>query len=125
MIEQKLDALVDMESQFVEGGAQRLRDPLPDNDPAEREARAAAGARALRDALRRTADHYRDKLIELYGEEQGKKVRYAEAFEICEYGRRPNAAELRRAVPVLPEEELNRTAKTLPCCRRGRASVAQ
>ncbi len=30
---------------------------------------------------------YRHKLIEKYGEEKGRKVRFAEVFEICEYGR--------------------------------------
>ena len=29
---------------------------------------------------------HRDKLIELYGEERGSKVRFAEAFEVSEYG---------------------------------------
>ena len=32
------------------------------------------------------ADKYRDKLIEKYGEARGGKVKYAEAFEACEYG---------------------------------------
>jgi hypothetical protein len=33
---------------------------------------------------------YRKRLIELYGEERGSKIRYAEAFELCEYGRQPS-----------------------------------
>jgi hypothetical protein len=52
-----------------------------------------------------TADHHRQKLIQLYGEELGKKVRYAEAFEICEYGRQPNAEELRRLFPFFPKSK--------------------
>ncbi len=32
------------------------------------------------------AAKHRDKLIERYGEEMGRRVRFAEAFEICEYG---------------------------------------
>ena len=32
------------------------------------------------------ADRFRDKLIEKYGEERGRKIKYAEAFEACEYG---------------------------------------
>jgi LmbE family N-acetylglucosaminyl deacetylase len=32
------------------------------------------------------ADRYRDKLIELYGKEKGSKVRFAEAFQLSEYG---------------------------------------
>lgn len=34
------------------------------------------------------ADRYRDLLIRLYGPERGARVRYAEAFESCEYGAR-------------------------------------
>jgi len=34
----------------------------------------------------KVAARFRKELIEKYGEEVGSKVRYAEAFEICEYG---------------------------------------
>ena len=40
----------------------------------------------------RTAARFRRELIEKYGEEKGKSVRYAEAFELCEYGRQPDEA---------------------------------
>ena len=30
---------------------------------------------------------------------RGRKVRYAQAFEVCEYGRRPSEADLRRLFP--------------------------
>jgi len=33
------------------------------------------------------AARFRKELIETYGEERGSKVRFAEAYEICEYGR--------------------------------------
>lgn len=94
VIEQKLDAMVALESQFVEGGVSGNESMVPKND---RE-RAAAHKR-VRESFRRrfesTANQYRAKLIELYGEEKGKKVRCAEAFEVCEYGRRPSAPELK------------------------------
>ncbi|MBK9167590.1 MAG: PIG-L family deacetylase [Bryobacterales bacterium] len=48
------------------------------------------------------ADKYRDTLIKWYGPERGKAVRYAEAFEICEYGRRVTEQELRRLFPFFP-----------------------
>jgi len=35
---------------------------------------------------RETANRFREELIERYGEEHGRKVEYAEAFEISEYG---------------------------------------
>ena len=34
----------------------------------------------------KTAARFRKKLIETYGEERGSKIRFAEAFQICEYG---------------------------------------
>lgn len=97
VIEKKVEALMKMESQFVEGGA---NGPIP-KDAAEREAffkRAAAGFHRRSE---HTANRFRDKLIELYGEDRGKNIRYAEAFEICEYGRRPSADELRRLFPFV------------------------
>jgi LmbE family N-acetylglucosaminyl deacetylase len=92
-IEKKLDAMVVLESQFVEGGVSGNESMIPKN---ERE-RAAAHKRVRASFRRRfesTANKYRDKLIELYGEEKGKKVRCAEAFEVCEYGRGPSQNDL-------------------------------
>ena len=34
-----------------------------------------------------------------YGEERGQAVKYAEAFEICEYGRRPTPDEIKQLFP--------------------------
>ena len=34
----------------------------------------------------RTAARFRKELIETYGKERGSKIRFAEAFEVCEYG---------------------------------------
>jgi hypothetical protein len=66
--------------------------------PKNEKERAAAYRRVSASFRRRfesTANKYRDKLIEMYGQKKGKKVRYAEAFEVCEYGRRPSANELK------------------------------
>jgi LmbE family N-acetylglucosaminyl deacetylase len=43
----------------------------------------------------------RASLVKYYGADAGAKVQHAEAFEICEYGRRPDAAEIRRLFPFL------------------------
>ena len=42
--------------------------------------------------------------VELYGEEAGRKIRYAEAFQVCEYGRQPSREELRQLFPFLPQK---------------------
>jgi N-acetylglucosamine malate deacetylase 1 len=49
------------------------------------------------------AKRYSAKLAEWYGKDQGDKVQYAEAFEICEYGRRPSKEELSRLFPFFGE----------------------
>ena len=40
-------------------------------------------------------------LEQWYGSEKAMKVKYAEAFEICEYGKQPNAEELRKIFSML------------------------
>jgi hypothetical protein len=48
------------------------------------------------------ANRFRDALVKWYGPEEGKAVKYAEAFEICEYGRKPGDAEVRKLFPFFP-----------------------
>ena len=98
VIDKKLEALVQLESQFVEGCVTGHEGLIPKNE----DERAAAHQR-VRDSFRSrfaaTADEYRSKLIETYGDKQGKEVRCAEAFELCEYGRQPSPAELKQLFP--------------------------
>jgi len=47
------------------------------------------------------ADRYRDLLVRWYGPERGAKVRYAEAFEACEYGAAIHEQQLRRLYPFV------------------------
>ena len=46
-----------------------------------------------------TADRFRSRLVARYGQEKGAAVKYAEAFEVCEYGRQPDETEIRRLFP--------------------------
>lgn len=103
VIEQKVDALAVIESQFIEGGAMGNESRLPKNEE-EKKARQEQLRNAFRNRFARIADSCRDKLIELYGEEAGKQVGYAEAFEICEYGRQPTKEQLRQLFPFLPQK---------------------
>jgi LmbE family N-acetylglucosaminyl deacetylase len=43
----------------------------------------------------------RASLVKWYGAERGNAIQHAEAFELCEYGRRPDEAEIRRLFPML------------------------
>jgi hypothetical protein len=100
VIEKKLDALGTLESQFCEGGALGSAALLP-GDP-EKQAQRRRDVRAQHAGRSQAiAQRYRDKLAEWYGNEKADQVRHAEAFEICEYGRRPDRAELARLFPFL------------------------
>jgi len=98
VIEKKLDAIAVIESQFVEGGVSGHEGLIPKNEKERASARRRVRER-FRGGFESTANKYRAKLIEIYGEKKGKKVKCAEAFEVCEYGRRPSAAELKKLFP--------------------------
>jgi hypothetical protein len=87
-----------MPSQFYEGGANGSEALVP-TDPEKKKARA----KAVRDGFARRfsnqADRFRKELGEWYGEDKARNFKYAEGFEICEYGRQPNKAELARLFP--------------------------
>jgi LmbE family N-acetylglucosaminyl deacetylase len=95
VIEKKLDALAVMESQFLEGGCGGNESLIPKDAKAREEGQARVRER-FRKRFRATADKHREKLIQLHGEEKGRKVQYAEAFEVCEYGSQPSAEDLKR-----------------------------
>jgi hypothetical protein len=44
----------------------------------------------------------RESLVKWYGPQPGNAVKVAEAFEVCEYGTRPDEAMLRRLFPFFP-----------------------
>jgi LmbE family N-acetylglucosaminyl deacetylase len=101
VIERKMNALAELVSQFIEGGCGGGPDRMP-QDEADLKARQEQLKQGwFRQRHVGLANTYRDKLIELYGEEAGQQVKYAEAFEICEYGRRPNQEELRKLFPIV------------------------
>jgi len=45
----------------------------------------------------------RQSLIKWYGAREGGNIKYAEAFEVCEYGTRPTTEDIRRLFPFFPE----------------------
>ena len=45
------------------------------------------------------SDNTRESLAKWYGAEKANKITAAEAFEICEYGRRPSDEEIRKLLP--------------------------
>jgi hypothetical protein len=82
-----------MPSQFGDADSWqgRTRPDVPAGD-AERKAFLLEGTK------QRSADvanQYRDRLVALHGD-KGKAVKYAEAFQLCQYGRQAPVDELRR-----------------------------
>jgi LmbE family N-acetylglucosaminyl deacetylase len=98
VLERKLDALATLESQFYEGGANGSAQLVP-SDPAEQRERRRQIRMALARRNEGLADRFRAKLVDFYGAERAGNVKHAEAFEICEYGRRPNLQELKQLFP--------------------------
>ncbi len=98
VMDKKLEVLLGMVSQFYEGGVNGSEDLLP-KDEGSRKARRELLANRFRDRSGSVADRFRKSLGEWYGAERAAKVRFAEAFEICEYGRLPDKAEIRRLFP--------------------------
>ena len=98
VMEPTLDALLVMESQIHEGGADGNASLYP-SDEAVRRQRRETVRKGLANRYAREADRFRDVLVKYYGEERGRKVRYAQAFEVCEYGRRPPQEELKKLFP--------------------------
>ena len=47
------------------------------------------------------ANQYRDRLIALYGPERGQQIKYAEAFQLSQYGRQATLEELKALFPTL------------------------
>jgi hypothetical protein len=95
VVEPMLDALLVMESQIHEGGADGHPGIYP-TDPAGRQKRRDDVRRSLARRYANAADQYRDALVKFYGADKGKAVKYAQAFELCEYGRQPNYEELKK-----------------------------
>jgi len=98
VMEKKLNALAIMESQFYEGGANGSPELMP-TDPEKQKQRH----KQVRDGFARRnqsiAERFRGQLQDWYGPDRAQKVRYAEAFELCEYGRQPDKKEFRRLFP--------------------------
>jgi LmbE family N-acetylglucosaminyl deacetylase len=106
VFEKKVNALTALVSQTYEGGAlgsaEKMAAAPPESQPELRrqwlqqrwEGRQGGEAR-----------QYRGALVRWYGEAAADEVKYAEAFEICEYGRQPSDDDVRELFPMLPAKK--------------------
>jgi N-acetylglucosamine malate deacetylase 1 len=102
VIEKRLDALDALESQFYEGGANGSIELVP-REPAKQQERKQQVRAYFQKRYANQAERFRAKLVDFYGAQKAGKIQYAEAFEICEYGRRPDKEELKKLFPFFGE----------------------
>jgi len=107
VLEKKANALWCIESQieslWATGNFEKVV-PVPQEPAAHEQRRQEVSKRfAARDQA--TANKFRAKLIELYGQEKGQKIGHAEAFELCEYGRRPSPDEIKQLFPFFASKD--------------------
>ena len=104
VFEKKFDALMALESQTFEGGALGSEEQMSNAPPASLPEVRRAWLHERWDRRQSgDANQYRSALLKWYGEEKGQAVKYAEAFEICEYGTQPSDTEIKRLFPFLPQ----------------------
>ncbi len=98
VIKKKKKCITSMPSQFAEKDSWlgRYLPGVPKDDKGR--AKFICDSLISRDIC--AADQYRDKLTLRYGEARAKEVKYAEAFEVCEYGAQPTPAELNAMFPM-------------------------
>jgi LmbE family N-acetylglucosaminyl deacetylase len=101
VLETKVDMMHCHVSQFYEWIPynQQVEEQCPKGDRERRE--WLRGQRIAYDED--CANRYREKLIELYGKKKGSKVKYAEAFEICEYGSKLSPEKRKALFPFVKE----------------------
>ena len=101
VVEKKLAAFDAMDSQFFEGGCNLTAADQP-QDAAGQAARRKKVREELSAHFGERAERFRSDLERRYGKARAAQVKSAEAFEICEYGRRPAEEEIRQLFPFFP-----------------------
>jgi LmbE family N-acetylglucosaminyl deacetylase len=98
VMEKKLDAIGVIVSQFAEGGANVSAALMPaDAEGQKRRHQQVREGMARRNQS--LADRFRSELGDWYGKDKAGSVKFAEAFELCEYGQQPDKKELKRLFP--------------------------
>jgi N-acetylglucosamine malate deacetylase 1 len=100
-----IDEVIDKKMEMYHQHTSQMYEWLPynrgdlDQVPKEEQQRRQWLSESRRKGNEYLADKFRDKLIELYGEEKGRLVKYAEAFELSEYGTSLNESNLKTLFP--------------------------
>jgi LmbE family N-acetylglucosaminyl deacetylase len=102
VFDKKVAAIDALESQFYEWNPWLFG--YLDEIPKEKSARLAWTRKRAEGRYGAVADRFRKQLVTQLGEEKGKAVKYAEAFEVCEYGSQPSKDELKKLFPFFDDK---------------------
>jgi LmbE family N-acetylglucosaminyl deacetylase len=98
VMEKKLDALGAIVSQFYEGGVEGSPALLP-ADPEGQKQRRQQVRDGFTGRQAGLTKRFQKQLADWYAPEKASRIKYVEAFEICEYGGRPDREQLKRLFP--------------------------
>jgi N-acetylglucosamine malate deacetylase 1 len=96
--QKKWDCIADLPSQFADADSWQAR--YRPNVPKDEAGRRAFLMEGVRQRSADVANRYRNLLVTLYGEQKGKSIQYAEAFELNQYGSQATVDELKRMFPT-------------------------
>jgi len=94
---QKYECMAALRSQFSDWNAWHAG--YLDQVPKDEEGRKVFIAEQFQRRDAATANQYRDLLVAYYGEQRGNAFKYAEAFEVSEYGSQPTREQLKKLFP--------------------------
>jgi LmbE family N-acetylglucosaminyl deacetylase len=97
--QKKWDCISALPSQFGDADSWQAR--TRPNIPTDDAGRKAALINVVKDSNSAVADKYRDLLVKLYGPQKGRAIKYAEAFELNQYGSAATVDELKKMFPTL------------------------
>jgi len=97
--QKKWDCISALPSQFGDADSWQARTRL--NIPTDEAGRKTALINAVKDTNAAVADKYRDLLVKLYGAQKGRTIKYAEAFELNQYGSAATVDDLKKMFPTL------------------------
>jgi N-acetylglucosamine malate deacetylase 1 len=96
--QKKWDCIGDLPSQFADADSWQAR--YRANVPTDEAGRKAYLMDGVKQRSADVANQYRPLLMKLYGDQKGRAIKYAEAFELNQYGSPATADELKQMFPT-------------------------
>ena len=96
--QKKWDCIADLPSQFADADSWQAR--YRANVPTDEAGRKAYLMDGVKQRSADVANQYRPLLLKLYGEQKGRAIKYAEAFELNQYGSAATVDELKQMFPT-------------------------